>query len=345
MDGQSADLLIIGAGLSGLMLATALIARGDTRRVVLVDKGRSVGGRLATRRLGNGRADHGAQFFTVRDREFENYVNTWQQAGLVFPWSTGWSNGSIDDTPDGAAPNDGHPRYAVRGGMNALAKHLAAALENAPNVAILTGVRVASLAHDGAHWRAVTTDDTVMEAGAVVSTMPVPQALDVLDQGGVALHPADRAALARVEYAPCLCGLYVVDGEVGLPAPGALQQPNAPITWIADNRRKGISPDATAVTVHAGPDLSRVLYDAPDADVEPLLRDALMPFLDASATITQAQVKRWRYALPVVLHPERFLQARQLPHLYFGGDAFGGPRVEGAALSGLALADALGGTA
>jgi len=33
--------------------------------------------------------------------------------------STGWSDGSL-----AATPSDGHPRYAVRGGMNALAKTL-----------------------------------------------------------------------------------------------------------------------------------------------------------------------------------------------------------------------------
>lgn len=336
MDNQSADLLIIGAGLTGLMLATALVEQGDPRRILLVDKGRSVGGRLATRRMGGGRADHGAQFFTVRDKFFEHYVNKWLAAELVFPWSVGWSNGSTD-----ATPNDGHPRYAVRGGMNALAKHLAGALAAAPNVTIATDVRIAALTVRGDGWRAVTTDDVTLDAATVVSTTPVPQGLDLLDAGDVSLDEGDRAALARVEYAPCLCGLYVVDGVVTLPEPGAVQEPNAPITWIADNRRKGISPDATVITVHAGPDLSRALYTAPDAEVEPLLREALQPFLAAGSSVRAAQVKRWRYALPVVLHPTRYLQARGVPPLYFGGDAFGGPRVEGAALSGLALAAAL----
>ena len=46
--------------------------------------------------------------------------------------------------------------------------------------------------------------------------------------------------------------------------------------------------------------------------------------------VNQVEIKRWRYALPLVLHPERYLKADGLPPLYFGGDAFGGPRVEGA---------------
>ncbi len=122
-----------------------------------------------------------------------------------------------------------------------------------------------------------------------------------------------------------------------LPEPGVIQRPRAEITWIADNQRKGISPDATVITIHAGPEFSRAHYDAPDADVEPQLRAALNPYLGAGATIAEAQVKRWRYALPLVLYPQRYLKALDLPSLYFGGDAFGGPRVEGAALSGMTI--------
>ena len=113
------DVLVVGAGLSGLLAASTLAARGLT--VQVVDKGRSVGGRLATRRMGPGRADHGAQFFTVRDPAFAALVKQWEAAGHVYTWSHGWSDGSLGQTPP-----DGHPRYATAEGMNTLAKVLAA---------------------------------------------------------------------------------------------------------------------------------------------------------------------------------------------------------------------------
>ncbi|MEK9837584.1 MAG: FAD-dependent oxidoreductase, partial [Ilumatobacter sp.] len=58
------DVLVIGAGLAGLAAARRMTAAGLTVR--LLDKGRSVGGRLATRRMSGAVVDHGAQFFTVR---------------------------------------------------------------------------------------------------------------------------------------------------------------------------------------------------------------------------------------------------------------------------------------
>ena len=327
------DVAIIGAGMSGLMAASVLVATG--RRVTLIDKGRSVGGRLATRRIGGGRADHGAQFFTVRDPEFGAWVARWQEAGLVYTWSHGWNDGSLDVTPP-----DGHPRYAVQGGMNRLAKHVAAQVET-QGAAILTGVRVTAVAPQDEGWLLTCDDGRSFTAAAVIMTAPAPQTLALLAAGATPLGADDRASLERIRYAPALCGLYVVEGDVQLPASGAVQRPDADFAWIADNRRKGISPDATAITVHASGDWSAAHYDAPDAELSEAFARALRPWLAADAWIVEEQLKRWRYAAPTVLHPARLLRIAAHAPLLIGGDAFGAPRVEGAALSGLAMGQAV----
>jgi predicted NAD/FAD-dependent oxidoreductase len=72
---------IVGAGLAGLIAGRAIAEAGHD--VVLWDKGRSPGGRLATRRIGDARLDHGAQFFTVRTDEFARHVAAWEADGIV----------------------------------------------------------------------------------------------------------------------------------------------------------------------------------------------------------------------------------------------------------------------
>lgn len=103
--------VIVGAGISGLVAARKLAAHDVD--VTVVDKGRSVGGRLATRRIGDARLDHGAQFFTVRTPAFQACVDDWIERGVVHVWNHGFDGG------------DNHPRYVGSSGMNSIAKDLA----------------------------------------------------------------------------------------------------------------------------------------------------------------------------------------------------------------------------
>lgn len=328
------DVLIVGAGICGLTAAAPLVASGLS--VALFDKGTSVGGRLATRRVGPGRADHGAQFFTVRDERFARMVAGWREQNLVFRWSDGWSDGSLAARP-GAA---GHPRYAVQGGMNGLAKHLAAGLHH-QGVHIETNVKIMGAMPVDGGWRVQDDSGRTWHCRGLVLTPPVPQSLALLSGAGSILPARQQAELHTITYAPCICGLCWVEGTVWLPAPGVVQRPDADITWIADNQRKGISPYAPIFTLHGSPEWSAEHYADPDEVLLETFCAALREWTSTSVHSREIQIKRWRYALPTVLYPAPYLCAGDLPPLYFGGDAFGSPRIEGAVLSGLELGSAL----
>lgn len=315
--------LVVGAGLSGLLAARELRRRGHN--VEVVDQGRSVGGRLATRRLGPGRADTGAQFFTVRSAAMQSMLREWQDAGLVYQWANGWANAAGD------VRRQGHPRYAVRGGMTALAKYLAQGLNIHLNVH-LQQVRVSGL-----EWEALSESGERFEAQAVVLTPPTPQSLALLAAGQVPLAADDLHAIHRIVYEPCLTGLLRLEGETHLPEPGAVLSPSPNIHWLADNRHKGISPEALILTVQTTPEFSREHYGADETEVLSVLLGDLKPWLNG-ATVVEQQLKRWRYAQPMLVHPERCHVAPGVPPLVFAGDAFGEGRFEAAVLSGLAAA-------
>jgi renalase len=315
------DVVVVGAGIAGLLAARALAAAG--RSVVVLDKGRDMGGRLATRRIGAGVFDHGAQFFTVREPDFAAMVAGWLAAGIVIEWSRGFP------TPEGPRA-DGHPRYRVAGGMAALAQHLARGLD------VRVAERVTRVEVAGARY-AVVGESGRRAARSLLLTPPVPQSLELLRAGGVELEGSARVALERIAYAPCLAALALLEGPSAVPPPGALVAPAGPIEWLADNQRKGLSPGAAAITIHATAAFSRAAFDDADAAIADALLAAAAPWL--GARVAAVEVKRWRYAAPTVLHPERCLVTTTPGgQLAFAGDAFGGPRVEGAALSGLAAA-------
>lgn len=320
---HTTEVLIIGAGLAGLMAANILQQHGVA--CIIVEKNDSVGGRLMTHPMGSGHADLGAQFFTVRTDPFRHLVDRWIAAGLVYEWSRGWSDGSLK----GMAP-DGFSRYASTGGMTAIAAFLATGLQN-----IHLNVSITSLnrPQEGG-WEAVDENHNTYHAQALLLTAPLPQALSLLQDSKIRLNPDQETELESVQYGPCLCGLFWIEGETKLPEPGALQTPAADISWVADNQRKGISPNARLMTVHASVHYSRDHWKQPDEEVLRLLQTALLKHCLPGTLIREAYLKRWQYSIPLATLPQGSLLAKDLPTLVFAGDAFGG-RVEGAILSGL----------
>jgi len=321
------DVVVVGAGLSGLTAARDLHAAG--RRVVVVDKGRGVGGRLATRRIGDARFDHGAQFFTQRGPELAAFVEELAAAGLVREWCRGFNR------------SDGHPRYWVVGGMTALAKHLAADLRD-----VWTGVEVRAVERTPDGWRLVA-DGTEIRATAVLMTSPVPQTLTLLDAGGVELDPGIRPALERIDYDPAFALMVLLDGPGRVPEPGAVQFSAAhpdpergPFSFVSDNAWKGLA-EPSAITLHASAEWSTGAWDRPDEQVHAELLAAAGRWTGGAAVV-ESQLKRWRYAAPRTLWPERNCVAvdGETP-LVLAGDAFDGPRVEGAYVSGRSGATAV----
>lgn len=305
---------IIGAGLSGLMAARALSAAGH--RVIVWDKGRSPGGRLATRRIGEARVDHGAQFFTVRSDEFARHVDAWRRDELVVEWCRGFGTGG----------GDGHGRYAVRGGMNALAKHLAQGLD----------VRCSSLVFsvqrrpDGTSWDVMLDDGSVTTVGALIVTCPLPQTASLL------FAEVDiPEQLWRTPYDMTLALLAVLDRPSAVPEPGGLQgEPH--LTFVADNHAKGIS-DVPALTLHADPLWSETHWEDDPTDAHAALLELARPYLGA-AQVVASQLKRWRFATPRSIWPEPTWAPSDGAPIVLAGDAFAGPKMEGAARSGLAAA-------
>ena len=326
---NQADALIVGAGMAGLMAGRALAGRGAS--VILLDRRSSLGGRLATRSIGPGRADHGAQFLTAESPLFRRIVRDWQREGVVQEWCTGWSEGSIIPGRTQALV-----RWAAPGGMAAFTEHLARGLD------ARTGSRVTRIATTGdGRWEVGDARDVTCCARVLLMTPPVPESLDLLELADIPLPDEEYRGLRRVTYTRCVVGIFRYDGNVDIPEPGLVEGSDGDIAFIADNRRKGVSPGALVVTVQAGTELSEELFETPREAALDRLEQALAPYRSRDAVLRERQIKRWRYAIPRMHYPERALRLvlGRRPPLVLAGDGFGGMRVEGAALSGLHAAE------
>ncbi len=324
------DVLIIGAGISGLMAAYVLQQEGI--RAAVFEKEETAGGRLATGPMGAGLADFGAQFLTAQTDEFQGWLNKWVKEGLLYAWSDeSWGQGSITRGP--ASPR---PHYAVHGGMQSLTRYLTERLDD-----VRTDLWLASVTPDENEWLVQDERGVVYVAKALILTPPVPQSLILLEEGASSLSVADWAALRRIQYIPSLCGVFRIRGMIDLPEPGAIYHPYAQIRWIADNQRKGISPDARVITVHTRPEYALQRWDESDTRILAMMESNLYQYLTPDTEIVESRLRRWGHAVPVVSHSERYLKAEGAPPLIFAGDAFGGYGVEAALLSGLAAGRAM----
>lgn len=351
---------IVGAGLAGSMCARTLQAAGA--EVMIYDKSRGAGGRCSTRRaLINGREitfDHGAQYFTVRDPRLAPLLGSWIDSGTVAPWQA--IIGTLDRGvigPEGrgrrgsADSGDRRPvtptRYVGVPGMSAIVKELQHDLD------VHFDCRVAAIETDGNRFRLSA------EAGAhrslfdrpfdqVIVTAPPVQTAALLD----AVEPALAASVRRARIAPCLATMVLFEDRVGFAGPhtlhdalssdsravGGLFVRDSPISWAANQNTKPGRSEVEHWVLHASPEWSECHLEEDGDDVGALLIEA---FADATGaplpTVLHRATHRWRYASVETGGDAPFLWSQR--GLGVCGDWCVGGRVEGALLSGRALAE------
>jgi len=314
---------VVGAGLAGLMVGRCLRDAGVD--FLILDKSRGVGGRCATRRFGTNWFDHGAQFFTVRDPRFAEYVAEWLDIGLVREWSRSF--------PCGMAPDkgDGHIRYCAVKGMNTIPKHLARGLPIALNTAVTHARQVDDM------WVLETQCGAAIHAKTIVLTGPLPQSLTLISATIRDQLYETCPSLEAVHYEASYALLLELDGPAALPEPGACRVNGPDIAWIADNKVKGMLAGSSALTIHSTPEFARANLEASPERIAERLIAASREWLGGD--VVQWQVHRWRYSKPLGFAGVPCVSLGTPENVILCGDYMEPPsRIEGAILSGLAAA-------
>ena len=301
---------VVGGGISGAACANALAAAGVD--VVLRDRGRRLGGRMASRTLrGTGTAhdgrpvDIGASYFTARDPEFVAQVDRWRSEGVVREWTDSFHVAG----PEGIeGVRSGPMRFAAPRGLRTVVESMIDA-----RVEVRSGDDVTELPSDA----------------PVALCMPVPQARR-LD---------DRIPESSITWEPVIAVTCVFDERSWLDLDGVFVNDDPVLTWIADDgRRRG--DDAPVLVAHVHPVLSAGHLAEP-AGVVPQAVAGVRRVLGIGDYPAWVDAHRWTYAKPLTAHEDPFWLS---PDGLVGvaGDVWAdGPRVEAAWLSGTALGRAL----
>ena len=306
---MAARVCVVGAGIAGTACAQALVAAGA--QVVVLDRGRRPGGRMASRLLHGRPVDLGASYFTAGDPRFRAVVDGWVARGLARPWTDTFT--VLPSRERRAGPL----RYGAPRGLREVVTDLAQGLD------VRSEVDVSSVGPGP------TVDGTAYDA--VVLAMPDPQALRVLDPA----LAAEREALADRAWQPVLA---IAAGFAGRAwdLDGAFVHGSDVLDWVADDgSRRGDG--APVLVAHSTAGLAAGHLAAPDAAV-PVLVDALREVLDLPEP-SWTHVQRWTHAKPVGERGAPYWLGAAGVGLC--GDGWGRSRVEAAWLSGHLLGTAV----
>lgn len=312
------DVIVVGAGWSGLTAATRLASLGYS--VVVVEKSRGPGGRSATRRIDGFSFDHGAQYLTARSDAFARQVEAWSGAGLLASWDPAMA--VFGHRPDhaGKAPAN---RWVGLGGMNAVLHRLAEGVD------CRCRWPVVEVGFDGKLWQVSSASGESLMGRSLLLTAPPAQAVDLLGSR----HPLSPR-LESVDMLPCWAVMAGFDKAPDVAFDAAFVN-EGPLSWIARSDSKAGSRSGPAWIGHATADWSMENLALEPEAVAPLLLAAMGELdsgLGSQPAVCTAHL--WRYAMarsPI----EGPILADDGQKLVLAGDWCAGERIEGAWISGV----------
>jgi predicted NAD/FAD-dependent oxidoreductase len=316
---------IVGAGIAGLTCARKLRDAGHS--VALFEQASLPGGRAATREEECGQFDDGTQYFTARDPRFKSAIASWLRAGVVAEWRARIVRVTKDNVGESRERATRYVGYPL---MAALPAYLARGFHVGYERRVLRLDRV------DAGWTLQLEDGSqTLPYAKVITAIPAPQAAELL---GCSAEIGPR--IARVEMSPCWAVMLQFDKAFDARFDAAIVE-DEPIAWLARESSKPGRKTGERWTVHASNAWTRLHFDTePDTVVSELMK-SFCELVEKRVTPSFSRTVRWEYALASK-------EGDGLPFLYDAeaglgacGDWLVEGRVEGAFLSGLAMASEL----
>jgi predicted NAD/FAD-dependent oxidoreductase len=327
--------------MAGIAVARCLRAAGQP--VVLFDKARAAGGRVATRRAEPWAFDHGAQFFTARDLRFRELAHEAVAAGAAAYWAGPFATlRALPDGRPGTIGGDPRPdavRFVGTPGMSGFVRWLARGLP----IELSATCQAMERRDDG--WYLLGEFGSRGPFREVVSTLPPAQTQALLGAAWASTAVGFAAATLAAALQPCLCTMVAFAAPLPGVAGGWFVTDEV-LGWVAHDGGKPGRGGAASYVLHAN-----AAWSAARWEVDPEVWSAQMlaafgrlfgPLVGGELpAVVHRAAHRWRYALSVEAErPGPFVHDARVG-LSWCGDALVGGRVEGAFTSGADLGEYL----
>ena len=335
------SIAIVGAGCSGLAAAHELRDAGYA--VKLFEQSQDVGGRAATRKQQGFTYDYGAQYIKSGSSISVSLVTEqFRLADLIDITKPVWIFDRLGHIQEGDPVQNAEPKWNYRSGLNALAKHMAQALD------IRLHTRVAYLRQNTIDWSLFDeSGHQIGEFERALITIPASQAAELIkaSQLAGALREDISTSLLKATYNPLISVMLGYRPMPQVRPYYALVNTDKAhaISWLAWEHEKAperVPLGTGLLIVQMAPQYSQDNWQKQDAEIISDVANRVSIFLEESlGNPIFTDIYRWRYALPAEKADAEQLNAITIPiGLAFCGDAFVGGRVHLALEHGVEVA-------
>ena len=320
---QNKKIAIIGAGISGLTVAKKLAKLNE---VIVFDKSRGIGGRMATRRVDDYHFDHGAQFFTAKSEEFKELCQKAKSDGIIEEWNCNFAEITENKINKKWQFGNDKAHFVAKPQMNSLCKYIGKDLN------ILTAKQISSVNFDNSKWTLKTLENEIFEDfDYLILAIPSHQAVNLI--------PANFKyfdIVENIKMSGCFTLMLGFHEDINLEFDAALVK-ESNISWISVNSSKPERPKGFSLVVNSS---NRWADENIEEDLE-IIKEKMITSLKEiidfdSKNINYQNIHRWSYANAALRKGDKSLFDKSL-NLCICGDYLISGRVENAFLSGLDL--------
>lgn len=329
---------IIGSSISGLIAGKRLAKAGHD--VTIIEKNRSLGGRLKTVELDSLNLDVGLSRFDVTTNTFDAFVKTQEEEGIVQKWAKEFSYYDglevINDDPN----SDSRQYYAGKNGLQLLAESMSRWVD------IKSEEQAGGLTYIGPDrskkrsWMINLTDISVFECDAVIIATSAVEAYGLMQ---TAQNKTESRRIIRhvdeVRYDGCFSLAATFDNQE-VPDWKGIECESNSINWICNESSK-LDTDKTALVIQSTPEFYRKHAQKSDDETKELLFEEASDIVGTWVHRSKSTyLQGWKYFKTKNPINEYFmeLELEDAP-LALIGDYLGGSSLESAFVSGYNLSE------
>lgn len=273
---------IIGAGISGLTIATYL--QKQNLKITIFDKGREVGGRMSSRRTEWGYLDHGTQYFSVKSPEFQDFMA--QYPSIIQPWLGNfatWANGQL------TVDNSVKTRYVAIKRMN----NLCLAIAKDSKLDIHRQKKIIKLEKNQTWTLTDENNQQYSDFDLVIVTAPPAQTSDLL----ASVTPIAEE-IREIKMLPCYSLMLIPQTPVNLPFEG-IKFEHPILGWVSVNDSKPEKEKCGGLVIQSNFNWATENLDKNREEIGEILQQTVSQLFSLNLSpLKYKSVHLWRYALP-----------------------------------------------